>query len=74
MDYKDGKIAQQILALQNEDGTWGKEFHSMAVPNNKHPMTTERALRRLKMLGFTINDAPIRRAEHIVMKHIKKAY
>ncbi len=61
-DYKNGKIAQQIIELQNEDGTWGNEFHSLAMPNNKHPLTTEQALRRLKILGFTINDVPIRKA------------
>ncbi|MGN0506928.1 MAG: hypothetical protein ACI4FZ_10225 [Lachnospiraceae bacterium] len=62
MDYKNGKIAQQIIALQNADGTWGDEFHSLSVPNNKKPLTTEQALRRLKLLGFTINDEPIRKA------------
>lgn len=62
MDYKNGKIAQQIIGQQNEDGTWGCEFHSLAVPNNKLPLTTEQALRRLKMLGFTIQDEPIRKA------------
>ena len=62
MDHRNGKIAQQILELQNEDGTWGNEFHSLAIPTNKHPLTTEQALRRLKYLGFTISDAPIRKA------------
>lgn len=62
MNYKDGKNAQQIIALQKEDGTWGKEFHSLAIPTNKAPLTTEQALRRLKYLGFTIEDEPIRKA------------
>lgn len=62
MDYRNGKIAQLILELQNEDGTWGDVFHSFAIPNNKTRLTTEQALRRLKILGFTMNDAPIRRA------------
>lgn len=26
MDYRNGKIAGQIIALQNEDGTWGMSF------------------------------------------------
>lgn len=26
MDYKNGKIAQQIITLQNDDGTWGMSF------------------------------------------------
>lgn len=62
MDYRNGKLAQQIIELQNEDGTWGYEFYSFSVPNNKKPLTTEQALRRLKNLGFTIKDAPIRKA------------
>ncbi|MBP3611007.1 MAG: hypothetical protein J6J42_11815 [Lachnospiraceae bacterium] len=62
MDYKNGKAAQQIIAAQKEDGTWGNEFHSLAVPNNKKPLTTEQALRRLKLLGFTIQDEPVRKA------------
>lgn len=62
MDHRDGMIAKQIIALQNEDGTWGNEFHSLAVPTNRHPLTTEQALRRLKILGYTIEDAPIRKA------------
>jgi len=61
MAHKTGKIAEQIIALQNNDGTWGNEFHSLSVPNNKKPLTTEQALRRLKLLGFTINDEPIRK-------------
>ena len=62
MAHKTGKIAEQIIALQNNDGTWGNEFHSLSVPNNKKPLTTEQALRRLKLLGFTINDEPIRKS------------
>lgn len=62
MDHKNGKTAQQIIAMQNEDGTWGYEFHSLSIPANKKPLTMEQALRRLKLLGFTIEDAPIRKA------------
>lgn len=62
MDYRNGKIAQQIIQLQNDDGTWGNEFHSLSIPNKRHPLTTEQALRRLKILGFTIQDEPIRKA------------
>lgn len=62
MDRRNGAIASQIVSLQNEDGTWGNEFHSMAVPTGRHPLTTEQALRRLKILGFTIEDVPIRKA------------
>ena len=62
MSYKNGKWARQILALQQDDGTWGLEFHSLSAPNKRHPLTTEQALQRLMFLGFDINDAPIRKA------------
>lgn len=62
MSHKEGQIAKRILALQNEDGTWGNEFHSLAAPTAKKPLTTEQALRRLKILGFTIEDEAIRKA------------
>lgn len=62
MDHKDGMFAKEIIELQNEDGTWGNEFHSLSVPTNRHPLTTEQALRRLKVLGYTIEDEPIRNA------------
>jgi len=48
MKHKNGKIAQEIISLQKDDGTWGYEFHSLSIPNNKKPLTTEQALRRLK--------------------------
>lgn len=62
MAHKNGKIAEEIIALQNADGTWGNEFHSLSIPNKKKTLTTEQALRRLKLLGFNINDEPIRKA------------
>lgn len=58
MDYRDGKWAGQILALQNEDGGWGC-FHTLSQPTRDRPMTTEQALRRLQVLGFTAADEPI---------------
>ncbi|MDO5397714.1 MAG: hypothetical protein Q4G33_07270 [bacterium] len=61
-DYKNGKRAEKIISLQNSDGTWGNMFHSLCPPNKRYPLTTEQALRRLKILGFTIKDAPIRKA------------
>ena len=61
MDYKKGKWAQKILELQQEDGSWGY-FHSLSNPTPKQPMTTEQALRRLEILGFTIDDKPIKKA------------
>jgi hypothetical protein len=62
MKHKEGKLASKIIELQNDDGTWGLAFHSLSRPNKKYPLTTEQALRRLKGLGFTINDTPIRKA------------
>lgn len=71
MNHKNGKLAQQIITLQNTDGTWGNEFHSLSVPNNKKPLTTEQALRRLHYLGFTINDEPIRKAVDCMVSCLK---
>jgi hypothetical protein len=61
MTYKDTKWATQIIALQNDDGTWGEQFHILSVPNKKYPLTTEQALRRLLILGFDISHEPIQR-------------
>lgn len=61
MNYKSGDVARKIIELQHEDGTWGNEFHSLAMPNNRNPLTTEQALRRLKILGFSAEDACIRK-------------
>lgn len=62
MDYKNSKSAQKIIELQNDDGTWGQLFHSLALPDKRYPLTTEQALRRLRVLGFTIQDVPIQKA------------
>ena len=62
MNHKDGKFAKNVIELQNDDGTWGNVFHSLSLPNKRYPLTTEQALRRLKVLGFTINDTPIQKA------------
>ncbi|MBQ3156169.1 MAG: hypothetical protein IJB81_04475 [Clostridia bacterium] len=59
-DRHAGKWAQAILAAQNADGTWGACFHGLAQPGSA-PLTTEQALRRLHALGFTREDASIRR-------------
>ena len=61
MDYKDGKWAKKIIELQHDDGSWGY-FHSLSNPSPKQPITTEQALRRLEILGFTIEDKPIKKA------------
>lgn len=62
MDYKNSKWAQEIVALQKDDGTWGQYFHTLSIPIKTRPLTTEQALRRLRILGFTIKDEPIRKA------------
>jgi hypothetical protein len=62
MNYKDGKWAKKIIRLQHEDGSWGNEFYCLSNPNQKRPMSTEQALRRLEILGFTIDDKPIKKA------------
>lgn len=71
MAHKDGKYAKEIIALQKEDGTWGDFFHSLAQPNGKVPLSTEQALRRLKILGFTIEDEPIRRAVDCMLASLR---
>lgn len=58
--HKDGKWARQLIGLQRDDGSWGR-FHSMATYGDS-PVTTEQALRRLRSLGYTVEDACIRRA------------
>lgn len=58
--YKGGKWAQQIIALQEQDGKWGW-FHSLSQFYDS-PITTEQALRRLERLGYTIEDECIQKA------------
>ncbi len=59
--YKDTKWAREILALQQPDGSWGW-FHTLSRPSPQQPMTTEQALRRLRVLGYTLEDPPIQKA------------
>jgi hypothetical protein len=61
IEYKHGKWAEKIISLQRKDGSWGY-FHTLATPVCEKPITTEQALRRLEILGFTINDKPIEKA------------
>ena len=57
--HRDGKWARQLIALQHDDGKWGT-FHSLSQFYDA-PVTTEQALRRLEILGFTEDDDCIRR-------------
>ncbi len=57
----DNKWVRQILVLQQEDGSWG-HFHTLSQPTKQQPITTEQALRRLRILGLTKHDEPIARA------------
>lgn len=58
--YKQTRWAEEIIALQQKDGKWGY-FHTLSEPN-KNPITTEQALRRLQILGYTIEDSCIEKA------------
>ena len=60
-EYKSGKWATKIVELQKEDGSWGK-FHSLGKPSSEQPITTEQAIGRLWRLGFTEDDAVIKKA------------
>lgn len=57
--HKNSKWAKKLIETQSLDGTWGY-FHTLSEPK-KYPLTTEQALRRLLILGFTIDDEPIQR-------------
>ena len=71
MNYKNTKWATDILKLQKEDGTWGNQFHSLALPSNPYPLTTEQALRRLKGLGYTLENEPIQRAVNYMVSCLR---
>lgn len=60
--YKHSKWASDILSAQKEDGSWGY-FHTLSEPK-KYPLTTEQALRRLQILGFSMADEPVQKALH----------
>lgn len=58
MDHKNGKWAKQILDSRNDEGMWGT-FHTLSTPASNKAITTEQAIRRLRILGFTRDDEPI---------------
>ncbi|MCH5323673.1 MAG: hypothetical protein J1E39_00525 [Eubacterium sp.] len=55
---RQSKWAQKLISAQNEDGGWGC-FHTLSAGA---PTTTEQALRRLEILGFTEADPCIQKA------------
>jgi len=61
MEYKNGKWAKEIIETQLENGSWGY-FHTLHSHNQVLPFTTEKALGRLEILGFTFEDKPIKKA------------
>ncbi|MDD4112613.1 MAG: hypothetical protein PHC56_06225 [Herbinix sp.] len=58
LEYKNSKWASKIIELQRDDGSWGY-FHTLSNPTKQNPITTEQAMRRLEILGYTIDDEPI---------------
>lgn len=58
MNHKSGKWARQILDSRNSEGMWGN-FHSLSQSVDKKALTTEQAVRRLRILGFTKEDEAI---------------
>ena len=61
IDRCDNKWVRHITNLQHEDGSSGY-FHSLGQPTAAQPMSTEQALRRLRILGLTKDDEPVDRA------------
>lgn len=57
-DHRNSKQAEKILALQRADGSWGY-FHTLSRGEVR---TTEQAIRRLMLLGYTLEDDCLRRA------------
>ena len=53
-------MGKQIISMQHPDGSWGC-FHTLRG-NSDTPMTTEMALLRLELLGYTAEDECIKRA------------
>jgi hypothetical protein len=69
----DSKWVQQIIAIQHNDGSWG-DFHTLSQPTKEQPMTTEQALRRLRILGLTKDDEPIARVLSYMEKNLKQPH
>lgn len=69
----ESKWIKQILELQHKDGSWGC-FHTLSQPTKAQPMTTEQALRRLRILGLTKNDEPISRAIKYMEQNLLQSF
>ena len=67
------KWVQQIIDLQHEDGSWGC-FHTLSQPTKAQPITTEQALRRLRILGLKKHDEPIARAVTYMERNLIKPF
>jgi len=67
----ESRWVKQILDLQHEDGSWGC-FHTLSQPTKAQPITTEQALRRLRILGMTKDDEPIARAITYMEHNLKQ--
>ncbi len=60
-EHKGVKWAEQIISCRNPDGMWGN-FHALSEPGKNKSITTEQALRRLRILGYTKDDEVIKTA------------
>ncbi len=60
-ELKESKWANEIISLQCKEGNWGY-FHTLSEPTKSRPITTEQALRRLQILGFSYEDIQIQKA------------
>lgn len=56
---RDSRWAKEIIDAQ-QDGPWGP-FHALSEPRKGQEITTEQALRRLHILGYTAEDPVIAR-------------
>jgi len=63
--------AREIISQQKLDGSWGN-FHCLSWPVKGQALSTEQALRRLYILGYTAEDKPIRRAIKYMERHLGK--
>lgn len=68
---ENSRWVKEIISLQKPDSSWGY-FHTLSNPTKSQPITTEQALRRLKILGLTENDEPIQRAIKYIESCLKR--